>query len=412
MDTIWHDLKILWVIRPFRRLFIARVISNFGNGLYPIALAFGVLELDGAGATELSQVQGALFLPLVLFMLVGGVVADRLPRALVIGTTDIVLSAFVIFSGYLFLVDQQTVTKLIVIAFISGTLNAFWWPAFMGLTPEIVPEDKLQSANSVIAFGANSMNIIGIVAGGVIVAAIGPGLAVLLDGFSFLIAGILVLQLRKFGKKQSDTEHQNSVYDDLIHGWKEFSSRHWVVAVVGGYTIIAMVMESVFAVLGPYNAKLNLDGAKPWSYVLASLSFGMMLGVVVSMRIRPKHPLYIGLVAQFALVSWIVAMGITDALWIIIVLGFLTGVGMDMFMILWQTTLQQNIPRESLSRVSSYDAFGSLAMAPLGLIMAGPIAEKFGIGATLVAFGLLSGVTLLVVISMPSVRKLEAKQQV
>lgn len=410
MEQIWHDLRKLWRLKPFRRLFLARVISNFGNGLAPVAVAFGVLGLDGATATDLSKVQAALMLPLVVFMLAGGIVADRFPRALIIGASDILLSLVVITSGILFLLDQQSVNKLILISFISGTLNALWWPAFMGLTPEIVDEENLQSANSVIAFGANSMNIFGIVAGGALVAAIGPGLAIVGDGLTFLVAGILVLQLRKYGSKREVTEHSPTAFDDLIHGWKEFSSRSWVVAVVLGYTIIAMTFEAVFAVLGPYNAKLNLDGARPWSWILAALSLGMALGVVVAMKIRPKHPLIVGMTAQFAMVAFIVSMGLTTNIWVIMAIGFLCGIGMDLFMILWQTSIQTHIPRESLSRVASYDAFGSLALAPVGLVLAGPAAERFGVEQTMIALGSLTALTVLIVLAVPGVRKLEAKE--
>lgn len=409
MEKIWQDLKKLWRLKPFRRLFLARVISNFGNGLAPVAIAFGVLGLDGATATDLSKVQAALMLPLVVFMLVGGIVADRFPRALIIGASDIVLSFVVITSGILFLLDQQSVNKLIVISLISGTLNALWWPAFMGITPEIVDEENLQSANSVIAFGANSMNIFGIVAGGALVAAIGPGWAIFGDGLTFLVAGILVLQLRKFGTKREVTEHSPTAFDDLIHGWKEFSSRSWVVAVVLGYTFIAMAFEAIFAVLGPYNAKLNLDGPRPWSWILAALSVGMAFGVVVAMKIRPKHPLVIGITAQFAMVMFMVSMGITTNIWLLMAIAFLCGIGMDLFMILWQTSLQTHIPRESLSRVASYDAFGSLALAPLGLILAGPAAERFGVGQAMIALGVMTAITLLAILSVSGVRRLEAK---
>jgi MFS family permease len=408
MNTIWQDLKKLWVIKPFRRLFVARVVSNFGNGLGPVALAFGVLGLEGATATDLSKVQASLMLPLVVFMLVGGIVADRFPRALVVAYSDILLSAFVITSGVLFLTDTATIPKLMFIAFVSGSLNALWWPAFVGMTPEIVPEENLQAANSVIAFGANSMNIFGLVAGGILVSTVGPGLAIVIDGFTFLIAGILVIQLRKFGKHRDVTEHTPNAIEDLIHGWKEFSTRSWVVAVVAGYTVIAMAMESVFGVLGPYNAKLNLDGARPWSWVMASLSIGMVLGVVIAMRIRPKHPLILGLAAQAALVGWIITMGMTTNIWLIMLAGFLCGIGLDLFFILWQTALQTHIPRESLSRVASYDALGSLALAPLGLILAGPAAERFGVENTLIGLGIICAVALVAVLAVPGVRKLEA----
>lgn len=410
MQTIWIDFKRLWRIKPFRRLILARVISNFGNGLGPVAVAFGVLGLPGATASDLSKVQAALFLPLVVFMLIGGIVADRFPRALVVGASDIVLGALVVFSGVLFLTDQQSVGKLIIISFISGTLAALWWPAFTGITPEIVAEEDLQSANSVVSFASNATNIFGIVAGGMIVAAIGPGWAILGDGITFLVAGILVLQLRKFGKRRETNEHAPTVLDDLVHGWREFSSRHWVVAVVLGYTIIAMGLEAVFAVLGPYNAKLNLDGARPWSWIMAAMSVGMALGVVISMRIRPKHPLILGMSAQVGMVLFIVTMSVTNNVGLIMAAAFCCGVGMDLFMVLWQTALQTNIPRDSLSRVSSYDAFGSLAMAPLGLIVAGPAAQHFGVGTTMRTIGIMIGVTVLIVLAMPSVRRLEAVQ--
>ena len=90
--------------------------------------------------------------------------------------------------------------------------------------------------------------------------------------------------------------------------------------------------------------------------------------------------------------------------------AFLCGIGMDLFMILWQTALQTHIPRASLSRVASYDAFGSLALAPLGLVLAGPAAERFGVENTMVALGLICAVTLLMMLSVPGVRKLEAKE--
>jgi predicted MFS family arabinose efflux permease len=300
-----------------------------------------------------------------------------------------------------------TVFSLAVIAFISGSLNALWWPAFAGLIPEIVAEEDLQSANSVVALGANSANITGTVAGGIIVAGIGAGWAMVADGISFLIAGLLVFTLRKYGKTRVQTEHSPTVYDDLVHGWKEFSSRSWVVAVVAGYSIIAMIFESVFAVVGPVHAEQELGGPKPWSWILAALSAGMVAGVIVSLKVRPKHPLLIGLSAQLGVVAWIVTMGVTNWIPLIMISAFFAGIALDFFMVLWQTAMQSNIPRESLSRVSSYDAFGSLALAPIGLIVAGPLTEKFGSSTTLIAMGVVFVVVLAAMLSVPAVRQLE-----
>ena len=391
----------------FRTLLIARIISNLGNGVAPIALAFGVLGLEGATPTTLSIVMAAQMGPMVLFMLFGGVLADRFPRALVVGISDIFLSGFVILNGVMLIQGSATVLSLAVIAFISGSLNALWWPAFAGLIPEIVAEDDLQSANSVVGLGANAANIAGTVAGGIIVAGIGAGWALVADGISFFVAGMLVFTLRSFGKTREQTEHSPTVFQDLAHGWKEFSSRSWVVAVVAGYAIIAMIFESVFAVVGPVHAEEVLGGPKPWSWILAALSAGMVAGVLVSMKVRPRHPLVIGLGAQLGVVIWIFTMGVTNWIPLIMVSAFFAGIALDFFMVLWQTAMQTNIPRESLSRVTSYDAFGSLALAPLGLIIAGPVTERFGSETTLIAMAALFLLVLGLMLSVPGVRKLE-----
>ena len=406
---MFADLKKLWLIPAFRTLLIARIISNIGNGLGPIALAFGVLSLEGATPTSLSIVMAAQLGPMVFFMLFGGVLADRYPRALVVGTSDIFLSGFVVANGIMLINGSATVMSMAIIAFISGSLNALWWPAFAGLVPEVVPEEDLQSANSVIGLGANAANIAGTVAGGIIVAGIGAGWAMVTDGISFFIAGILVFTLRKFGKTRDTTEHTPSVFEDLAHGWKEFSSRSWVVTVVAGYCILNMIFESVLGVVGPVHAEQELGGPKPWSYILAALSVGMMAGVLVSLKVRPKRPLLIALVAQLGVAVWIFTIGVTNWIPLIMVSAFFAGIAFDFFFVLWQTAMQSNIPRESLSRVSSYDAFGSLVFAPFGLVIAGPITERIGTEQTLIGMGIIFAVVLAAMLSVASVRNLRGQ---
>jgi len=403
------DLKKLWLIPAFRTLLIARITSNIGNGLGPIALAFGVLSLEGATPTSLSIVMAAQLGPLAAFMLFGGVLADRYPRALVAGTSDIFLSGFIVANGVMLINGSATVMSLAIIAFINGSLNALWWPAFAGLIPEVVPEEDLQSANSIVGLGANAANIAGTVAGGIIVAGIGAGWAMVTDGVSFFIAGILVFTLRKFGKTKDTTEHTPSVFEDLAHGWKEFSSRSWVVTVVAGYSILAMIFESLLGVVGPVHAEQELGGPKPWSYILAALSVGMMAGVLVSLKVRPKRPLLIALIAQLGVATWIFTIGVTNWIPLIMVSAFFAGIALDFFFVLWQTAMQSNIPRESLSRVSSYDAFGSLVFAPFGLVIAGPITEKIGTEQTLIAMAIIFAVVLAAMLSVASVRNLRGQ---
>lgn len=404
------ETTALLQLPAFRTLLYARTISNFGNGLSPVAVAFGVLSLPGATARSLSLVMFAQLLPIVIFMLIGGVIADRFPRALLIGAADILLSLLVIGNGISLATHHATVQTMMLIGFLGGILNSIWWPAMSGLVPELVPEDQLQPANSFVALVSNFANILGAVTGGIIVAAIGSGLAIVVDGFTFLVAGFLVLQLRSFGKRREVTEHSPSVLDDLVHGWREFISLKWVVAVVAGYSIIAMLFESALTVAGPVFAKESLGGAKPWSWILASLSLGMVVGVLVTVKARPRRPLVVGLSVQIGMVAWFLSMGQTTLVPLIMVCAFMCGFALDFFMVLWQTALQANVPRESISRVASYDAFGSLFFAPLGLVIAGPIVEKFGTSATFTAFAGIMAIVLIAMMSVQDVRKLPSQQ--
>jgi MFS family permease len=404
-----NDLKKLWRNFAFRKLLVARIISNFGNGLGPIALAFGVLGLEDATATTLSIVMACQLGPMVLFMLFGGVIADRYPRAMVVGVSDVLLSAFVVTNGIMLINGTATVLSLGLIALISGILNALWWPAFSGIVPEIVEEEDIQSANSVMGLGSNMANIFGTVTGGIIVAGVGAGWAMITDGLSFFVAGCLVFTLRKFGNTREKNEHSPSVLDDLVHGWREFIRHSWVVAVVAGYSIIAMIFESTFAVVGPVHAEQELGGPKPWSWIMAAISIGMATGVIFSMRFRPQRPLVVGLLSQVGMILWILTMGLTNWLPVILLSAFLAGISMDFFMVLWQTAMQTNIPRESLSRVTSYDAFGSLAFAPIGLLIAGPITERIGSSAMLIWMALIFAVVLFAMLCVPSVRNLRGQ---
>jgi len=405
---MFDDLSQLWAIPHFRKLLLARFISNYGNGLAPIALAFGVLDLKGSTPADLSIVMAAQMFPLVVFMLFGGVIADRYPRALIVGISDIVLSAFVVYNGISFLDGRVSILSLSLVAFVGGTLAALWWPAFAGLVPEVVPEKLLQSANSTIGMGSNMSNIAGTVTGGILVANLGAGWGLIADGITFLIAGILVFQLRGLGTTRVQDEHSPSVLEDLRDGWREFTSRSWLVAVVAGYSVVAMLMESTFAVVGPVHAKEVLGGPKPWSWIIGSLSAGMLCGVGLTLRVRPKRPLAVGLLAQVAFGAWLLVMSFSHGVSLICLSAFCAGLAMEFFFVLWQTAMQKNIPADSLSRVSSYDAFGSLVFAPLGLIFAGPLAARLGSAHTLLLFSIIFFVSLAAMLSVPGVWRLKS----
>jgi MFS family permease len=406
--TVFEELRELWRIPRYRILLAARFVSNVGNGMAPIALAFGVLSLDGADAGSLSLVTTAQMIPLVAFLLIGGVAADRFGRSQLVGSTDIIGSAVVAISAIAFLTDNASVPLLCVNGFIFGVLNALWYPAFSGLMPLIVPGPLLQGANSILGFGANVGYTIGASVAGFIVATAGPGWGLLGDATSFLVAGLLVLSLRlpkSFG--ENTDEDRTSMITQLRVGWTEFSSRRWIVLIVGSFAFYHLAFEAFIAVLAPVHMKEEFDGARAMGTMMFGFGVGSILGTALAFRFKPHRPLLIAVGVMPIGAAWMLATGLSAPLWILFVTAMGTGVAVDVMYANWMTTLQTNVPEEALSRVGSYDAFGSLAFAPLGLLLAGPMADGIGARASLLIMGTIALVAVLTPLWSGEVRHLQ-----
>lgn len=373
--------KGVWQTPTLRKLVAARFISNLGNGLGPIAIPFGVLGLPDGNPTALSLVWFSTMLPLTGFMLIGGVIGDKFPRAQMVGGTDILLGFIVLANGLALVSGHGSVALFIVVGFISGMLNAIWYPSMGALTTDLADEKILQESNSAIGLSSNIALIIGSSIGGVLVATLGAGWAIAIDGLTFLGAGLIVFSLRKYTPVAKPSSE--STLKEIRHGWREFTSHKWIVAIVAASTIMYACERSIYSVIGPIIAKENLGGPKPWSVILTSMSLGSVFGVVVAGKIKPKYPIRVALLAQFPTVVWALALGNSDSIFLIALCGFLFGISLDLFYVLWITTIQQHVAKESMSKVLAYDAWGATAMAPLIMGLAGPTVEKFGANSTL-----------------------------
>ena len=404
--TIPQQFNEVFVEKNFRILFAARFISNVGNGIGPIALAFGVLSLPGANAASLSLVMFARTLPLIVFVLFGGVIADRYGRAKIVSYSDILLSLFVLFEAYLFISGSASVSWLVLLGLATGILHALWFPAFPGIMPQVMPEKKLQSANSINALGVNSANVLGYSIGGILVTLVGPGIAIAIDGLTFLVAGSLIYLLIRFDKP-NQVGDEDTILQDIKLGWKEVRKRTWIIACVSAYSLIVMVYEPLLAVMGPYQAKTFLEGASSWAFIAGAHSLGMMLGVILAMKLRPRHPLFVGMIFSATLALWTLSMSFNLPIIFMAMAALLTGIGFDLFFVFWITTLQTKIPKKSLSRVLSYDAFGSFLLGPIGLIAAGPLIEIIGIKELLGISTIIIIVAVSLSLTNKSVRKLE-----
>ena len=387
----------------FSSLAFSRFISNLGNGVSPIALAYGVLSLPGATGKDLSIVMAARFVPLLAFMLFGGVIADRFQRNRLVGGSDMLGSFLAAISAISLIFGFSSTWLLALMGALFGILNAIWWPAMSGVLPEILPKEKLQEGNAVVGLMTNIGYIIGTLGGGILVSIFGAGWGLLVDAMSFFIAGVIVWNLPLIGKIKDKSP---GIIHDLVVGWKEFISRSWVIAMVVSFALINMAFESMLSVLGPLNFSNPITGPKQWSYNLAGLSLGMLIGGIWILKVKLERPLYFAMVLIALSAIWDYTLAFDLAMpWTVLAAVF-SGISLEVFMVTWNTSLQSHVPEESYSRVSSYDTLGSFGIAPLGIVIAGPLAMHFGVNTILFITGTTTLVAAIASLAVSSVRNL------
>ncbi len=387
--------------REFRLLFGGQAVSVLGDRIVIVALAFAVLEVGGSTA-DVGLVLAAGTLPLVATVLVGGVVADRASRRAVMVAADLVRVASQGAMAALLVAGVAEIWMLGLLAGVTGAATGFFSPASTGLLPEVVLAEQLQPANALRASAAATGEILGPVLGGVLVAVAGAGWAMGADAATFALSAACLALLRLPPRAPA---RRSRFRDDLRQGWTVFRSRRWVWTFVV-YFAIGNLLWGAWAALGPVVADRDLGGAAAWGVVLAAMGGGALIGSLLAVRARPRHPLLIAAVADGLFALPLACLAAAPPVALIACGALLAGAGTALAISLWESTLQRHIPNESLSRVSSYDWFGSLAFAPLGLAAWGSIAAAIGIGASLwIAFGLVLALTL-ALIAVPDVRRL------
>jgi MFS family permease len=403
----WRDDARMLRDHDLGLLVVSRLVSDFGNGVAPIALAFGVLALPGGDASSLGLVLLCAALPRIVFMLFGGVLADRVRRrARLMAASEIAAAAAQAVAAALFLSGRATVPTLAALAVINGLAVAVFYPTMTGLLPQLASGAALQSANALVRLSSNLAGILGIAVGGVLVATVGAGWALLIDALSYAFSALLLWLVRAQTTPMPDGE-RSSVIDDLVHGWREFTARRWVWLLVVLFSLSNFGFTAAIGVLGPVRSLESWDGARGWAVVLVAFSLGTVVGVVVAMRIRPSRPLLVAATAEVFVALPVLALAPPMPLVVVAVLAFVSGVCVDVFEVLWQTTLQQQIPAESLSRVASYDWFGSLALTPLALAVAGALEAWVGLEAALWICGIIGALSSLAILD-PMVRGVRA----
>ena len=387
-----------------QRLLLARLVSNLGNGMAPIALAFAVLESKGGSASKLGILLSVQAIAMVLFLPLGGIWADRHRRPTIIATTDFILGLDLLVTAYLFWSGHTGMPLLIALCIFAGALNAFWSPAFPGLVPLVVEEEHLQRMNGYVSIASNIGYISGAAVAGVLVSTFGGAAGIAGDALSFLLAAILVWKLRHRHKVAEPSGE--SMFHELRSGWKVFLSFRWVVVAVAGFSVVMMVMRGAEGVLGPVLMKEHFGGAKAWALVAAVESIGFVLGSALSTRYKPKYPLFFCTLLSFSAALYVFLLQPSTPLLVIAGAALLWGITIESWYIHWVTALQIHIPRESLSRVSSYDMTFSLIFQPIGLAIAGPLIAGLGIAQTSLIGAIVVAVTIFGILLEPTMRKL------
>ncbi|MFF4251568.1 MFS transporter [Streptomyces sp. NPDC001663] len=388
-------------------LMSARVISVLGNGFARVALAFAVLALPGASAGRLSLVLACQAVPQLVFILAGGVIADRMSRSRLMALADGLGAGAYAGLAAMVLTGHAPLAAMCLLAVVAGTATALFAPAMDGLVPLLVPADRLQQANALLRVGINSSMLLGLALSGVTVAFVGAGWALALNAASFVASAGLTARLRV----QALPRRKSSGWADLREGWQEFASRQWLWVVVAQYAVVVAAVNANLGVLGPLAAEQHLGGARAWSVIVAAQSLGTVAGAGFAARVKVKRPILVAVLCTFPAAVPVALLSARAPLWLIAAAMFGAGIASDVFGVLWATTIQRQVPEQALSRVSSYDWFGSLAFAPLGLLAAGPVAQSVGTGRALAGCAALIVLATTAALLSPQVRTLGAAKR-
>jgi MFS family permease len=402
------EILSLLRLREFRLLYIGQTASVIGDAIVPIALAFAVLDLTGS-PSALGLVLAARIVPTVVLLLIGGVIADRLPRRQLMLVSDGVRFLSQTLAGALLLSGHASVMSLIILQFVAGTAAAFFQPASSGLLPEVVPTKHLQPANALMQLSENIAWTLGPALGGLVVTLISPGAALIVDGATFLISAIALGLLRLAPRKPApSTEAAPSMLRELRTGWDEFRSRTWLWTTVAWAGTFHLLVLPAWQIFGPTTARAHLGGAAAWALITTCSGIGSVLGGVIALRMRPHYLLRASFLPLGLYGLQLLALALLAPVWVIAAAALVSNIGLSMFNVFSFTAMQQNVPNEAMGRVSSYEWLGSIALLPIGQALIGPVGSATSPRTMLIVAFAWMAVTPVLLLMIRSARNLTA----
>jgi len=362
-------------------------------------MAFAVLGIGG-NATSLGIVLLVGTIAGLASYQVAGVWADRLARRNLMLAADMARLAVEVAIAALLLTGHAVVWELAVASAIVSIGTAFEGPASTSLVAEIVQPSKLQQANSLLSISSGGAAVVGPALSGIMVAAVGPGWAFVLDAASFAGSAAFLLAMAPTGRTQAGHQH---FLADLVTGWREVVARGWAWATLIGNAVSNMAF-AVFEVLGPVLALRRLGGPSGWGAVSSGMTAGALLAGVVTMWYMARRPISFGMATSVLLAAPVFALAARLPL-AAVVAGAVVGIcGGLILNNNWDTAVQQLVPNEVLARFRSYDSLLAFVAMPAGYAVAGPLQSAFGADRVLFGAGAAIVVANFVPAVLPAVR--------
>ena len=380
----WRDSLSPLRERNFRWYFLSRLVNTLGNMMAGVALAFAVLDITDS-ATALGQVLAAHTIPMVLFLLWGGVIADRFPRVPIIQISNVVSGVTQAAIALLVITGSADLPTVIVLSAVHGLVSAMSYPAMTGLLPQLVPRGELQKANAVLSLVRGSLTVIGPSVSALLVVTVGAGWALFIDALMWFSAAALLLGMRVPPRAAERTASQGA-FAELREGWDFFRRTTWLWLVVLAFCALNAIHSGAISTLGPVIAKQTI-GEQGWGLVLSAEAAGLLLMTIVMLRVRLERPLLFGILAISLVGVPMILLGVYPHVGVVAVAMLLAGAGVEVFNLGWSLAMQENVDESMLSRASSYDALGSFVAMPLGQLAAGPLANAFGYGEVMLCAG-------------------------
>jgi MFS family permease len=394
--------------RSFALLWTGQTISRLGDSLYRIALAWWVLEETGS-ATAMSTVLVFSFTPMLIFLLIGGVAVDRLPRFRVLFASDTLNGSVIAVVSILAASGRLEVWHVYVAGALSGLAEAFFFPAYAASVPQIVPSESLPSANSLTGLSYQITGVFGPALGAALVALGGTPMAFGLDSLSFFASAACMAPLLRIALPRADDLTSRSPLLDLRDGLTEVVGRTWLWLSIAFFSLVNVVDSGPRNVAMPFliHDHLGLDvGAL--GAVTSSIAIGSVAAAVfVGRYTRLRHRGLLLYASEAIMGSMLILFGRVPSLYALMAAAFVYGVGISTGSLVWTNMLQEMVPQDRLGRVSSIDALGSFVFLPLGFAFAGVLSDRVGPANVFVLGG---GAVLLLAAAMflvPSIRRLD-----